>query len=104
MNEVLSWGALIGAAGSIIAIVTFWMNRGRAEGENSATASDAKKMALEAHIKIGALDAAFGLYRENVAKEYVSRSTLHEVEIRITGAIDRITDRLDRIIEQSSLK
>lgn len=93
------WGAIIGATGSVIAVVTFWMNRGRAEGENSATASDAKKIAIDAHEKIAALDAAFGLYRERVAADYVSRDTLREVEERITRAIDRLGDRFDKIID-----
>lgn len=97
--DIMPTIALLGAAGSIIAVVTFWMNRGRAEGENAATAVDAKKIAIEAHVKIAALDAAFGLYREKVAAEYVSRTTLREVETRITDAIERIGDRLDRLLD-----
>lgn len=104
MNDSLTWVALVGAAGSIVAVITFWMNRGRTEGENSATATDAKKIALEAHTKISALDAAFGIYRERVAADYVSRTTLREVETRITDAIDRIGDRLDRMMERSETR
>lgn len=102
--DIMPMVALAGATASVVTVITFWMNRGRAEGENSAIAIDAKKIALDAHEQIAALNAAFGLYRERVAADYVSRSTLREVEIRITGAIDRIGDRLDRIIEQASLK
>jgi hypothetical protein len=35
---VLTWGALIAAAGSLVAIVTFWMNRGKAEADALAAA------------------------------------------------------------------
>lgn len=102
INEGLVWVVLITAGGSIIAIITFWMNRGRTEGETSVVASEAKRSSAEAHEKIAALDAAFGIYRERVAADYVSRSVLREVEERITGAIDRIADRLDRIIEHAT--
>lgn len=104
MNDVLTWVGLVAAGGSIVAVITFWMNRGKAEGENAATSVDAKKIALEAHAKISALDASFGLYRERVAADYVSRTTLREVETRITDAIDRIGERMDRMMEASKTR
>jgi len=33
MQDILTWGALIAAGGSLVAIITFWMNRGEAEAE-----------------------------------------------------------------------
>jgi hypothetical protein len=62
-------------------------------------AADAKRIALEAHTRLAALDASFGLYRERIAAEYVSRAVLREVEDRIGDAIERLGERLDRVFE-----
>lgn len=43
--------------------------------------------------------AAFHLYREQVAREYIHRETMKEVEDRLTGAINRLGDRFDKLIE-----
>jgi hypothetical protein len=106
MNDVLTWGALVAAAGAVVGLVTFWVNRGRAEGETAAkataaleAAADAKRVALEAHTRLAALDASFGLYRERIAAEYVSRSVLRVVEDRIGDAIEKLGERLDRVFE-----
>jgi hypothetical protein len=111
MGDVLTWGALIAAAGSLVALITFWVNRGRAEGESAArvaaaeaVAADAKRIAIEAHTRLAALEASFGLYRERIAAEYVSRSVLGEVEDRIGKAIERLGERLDRIFEAPAIK
>lgn len=44
--------------------------------------------------------AALSLFREQVAREYVSREAMRELEERVVKAIDRISDRLDRVLEQ----
>jgi hypothetical protein len=31
--DVVTWSALIAAGGSIVAVIGFWMNRGKAEAE-----------------------------------------------------------------------
>ena len=45
--------------------------------------------------------AAFPLYREQIAREYIHREVMREVEERLTAAIDRLGDRLDRALERS---
>ena len=50
---VLTWGALIAAGGSLAAIVTFWMNRGKAEAEALAKADAASATAHAALAKSG---------------------------------------------------
>jgi len=110
-QDFLTWGALVAALGSVTALITFWVNRGRAEGEAAVkveqaqnAARDAKQVALEAHVKMSALEASFGIYRERIAAEYVSRQTLREVEDRISGAIERLGERLDRLFEDRELR
>jgi hypothetical protein len=53
MQDVLTWGALIAAGGSLAAIVTFWMNRGKAEAEALAKADAASATAHAALAKSG---------------------------------------------------
>lgn len=42
--------------------------------------------------------AALALFREQVAREYVSREAMRELEERVVKAIDRVGDRIDRIM------
>jgi hypothetical protein len=103
--------ALVVGLGSLsvssIAILTFWMRfsdritKADAKADKAIdTAEDAKKNAHEASEKVVLLSAAFSLYREQVAREYIHREVMREVEDRLTAAIERLGDRLDRILEQ----
>ena len=62
----------------------------------SATAS-----AREAIEKAALLSAQFSLYREQIAREYIHREVMREVEDRLTQAIERLGDRLDRVLEHN---
>lgn len=80
----------------IIAFVVFIIRtHGRANGAYEL-AEKAHKRADEAHIAVGAYNAAHMLFREHVAAEYVDREALREMENRLTSAIDRLGDRLDQ--------
>lgn len=100
-------GGLLGICVSAGSVITFWMNfsnriveaNAKAEKASSA-ADDAKKDAKEASEKATLLSAAFGLYREQIAREYIHREVMREVEDRLTAAIERLGDRLDRVLEQ----
>jgi hypothetical protein len=90
-----------------IGILTFWMRfsdritKADAKADKAIGASeDAKANAHEANEKTVLLSAAFSLYREQVAREYIHREVMREVEDRLTAAIERLGDRLDRILEQ----
>lgn len=103
--------ALIVGVGSVcvsgIAIVTFWMRFSDriSKADNTAKtaldiAQEAKKDAHEASEKIALQTLAFGLYREQIAREYIHREVMREVEDRLTAAIERLGDRLDRVLEK----
>jgi hypothetical protein len=112
--------AVVASLGGIcvagITIVTFWMNfatkiaNNKAAAEAAATAAksameiaqEAKKDAHEASEKIAIQSVAFGLYREQIAREYIHREVMREVEERLTAAIDRLGDRLDRVLEKQT--
>lgn len=64
-------------------------------------AEEASKESLNATEKSTILSAAFALYRENIAANYIHRDVMREVEDRLMQAIDRLADRLDRVLERS---
>jgi hypothetical protein len=107
----VAWGALLAAVGSLIALVKFWVDLGRQQGKHAAkveqlesSVRDAKQLALEGHAKVAVVEATFGIYRERIAAEYVSRQTLREVEDRISTAIENLGVRLDRAFEDRELR
>ena len=107
MNDVITWGAMATAVGSVIAIVGFWtrysdrLTKADAKAASAREgAEEAKKDAKAAQDRVSLLDQAFGLYRERGALEYTSTKTLQAVEARLTDAIERLGDRFDRALEQ----
>jgi len=106
MQDILTWGAVIAAGGSIIAIVTFWMNRGKAEAETLAKAESASAMATSALAKCELLASGLTEARLETAREYATAKDLAAGEIRFAGAVDGLraemrglNDRLDRILD-----
>jgi DNA-binding protein H-NS len=106
MTDLLPILVAVGSlAGSSIAILTFWMKfsdrittaNGTAE-RAEAVAQDAKKDAHETAQSLAIQTAAFSLYREQIAKEYIHREVMREVEDRLTAAINRLGDRFDKVL------
>ena len=102
MNEVPQWAsfatALIVPA---IAILGFWMSLSSRLTKAEVVALEAEADAKEANEKATLLSASFALYREQIAREYIHREVMREVEDRLTQAIERLGDRLDRVLERS---
>ena len=99
------WAA-IGVFGGLclagIGIITFWMTQASRLTKAEADSVAAAKAAYEANEKIILLSASFGLYREQIAREYIHREVMREVEERLTQAIERLGDRLDRVLEKKA--
>lgn len=100
-------GGLLGIVVASGTIITFWMNFATKIANNKTAAAsaleiaqEAKRDAHEASEKIILLSASFGIYREQVAREYIHREVMREVEDRLTQAIERLGDRLDRVLEK----
>lgn len=111
MNDAITWAAALAAMGAVISIITFWTRYSdrvtKAEGAAKVAndlAAEAKKDAHEAHEKVTLLATSFSLYREQVAREYIHREVMREVEDRLTQAIDRLGARLDRFTEAAMHK
>jgi hypothetical protein len=99
MNDAVTWSAIAIAIGSVISIITFWTRYSDRITKAHETAEQAKKDAHEATEKLAILSASFSLYREQVAREYIHREVMREIEDRLTQAIDRLGARLDRFTE-----
>src|SRR3954451_3530940 len=106
MQDVLSWSALIGAGGSVIAIVTFWMNRGKAEADALTRADGAHSVAATALAKSDLVAAQLAEARIEFARDYASHRDLAAAEVRYAASLDSLrtelrgmNERLDRIIE-----
>ena len=107
MQDVLSWSALIGAGGSIIAIVSFWMNRGKAEADAHAAADAAHSIATSAMAKAELASAQLAEARIEFARDYATHRDLAAAELRYAAALDSLrselrgmNERLDRIIDR----
>lgn len=99
MNDAVTWGAIAVAIGSVISIITFWTRYSDRITKAHDIAEQAKKEAHDAAEKLAVLAASFSLYREQVAREYIHREVMREIEDRLTQAIDRLGARLDRFTE-----
>ena len=103
----VDWGAIAAiatVAGFGLAFGGFWLKFGSRLANAEATSHEAKEDAKEANEKATLLSASFSLYREQIAREYIHREVMREVEDRLTQAIERLGDRLDRVLERSGIK
>ena len=101
-------GAACAAIGCGITILAFWTkfeNRlthvESAAEQANREADAASKLASEAHNRITLQSAEFGQYREVIAREYIHRDAMREIEDRLTAAIERLGDRLDSVLTLS---
>jgi hypothetical protein len=106
MVDVLTWAPILAGLGSLVAIVRFWTEFSekititRAEAAAVKAENASLKTAIDSHaLQIAAMNASFGLHREQIARDYINRDTLREAESRITAAIERLGDRLDSLFE-----
>lgn len=99
-NEVVTWGTAIALFVALITATKFWMSISQEITIAKTQASDAKKDADLLNIRLSAMDAAFGLYRERIAEEYINKVAVKQMEDRIMSAINQLGTRVDRVFEQ----
>jgi hypothetical protein len=92
-------GFAVALVAPMLGIIGFWMNISSRLTAAESDAKTAKDDAEEASRKAEVLSASFGLYREHIASNYIHRDVMREVEDRLMQAIDRLADRLDRVLE-----
>ncbi len=100
--EIAAIAALGGVCVAGVAIITFWINLSDRISKADLRATSADEGTKACAVQVAAIHAAFGLYRETVAREYIHRESMREMEDRLTAAIDRLADRLDRILDKRS--
>lgn len=105
VTDVLTWGALILAGGSIVGVITFWMNLGSRLAKAEAEAEAAKLTASSSHAEARALSSQIADHRERVARDVAVIKTLAEMNIttlsaaenRMATAVEQVTHRLDKL-------
>ncbi len=75
---------------SYLVIVTAFIVR------TNGRANEAHDMAKDAQTGVSVQQAALSLFREQVATQYVDRQDLRDMESRLTDAINKLGDRLDK--------
>jgi hypothetical protein len=99
MFEWPAIAALASSGGFAVSFAVFWLKFGTRIGKAESEATAASSGAKDALDRVGRLGASFSTYREQVARDYIQREAMREVEDRLTAAIDRLGDRLDRFVE-----
>lgn len=86
-----AWPLILGFIGLVV-----WAIRAESRSQsNHIVAADAKTLAQKA------LDD-LALFRERAAQDYVTANTIAGVRRETTDAINRLGDRLDRVLEMKS--
>lgn len=84
-------GTVVGAAGGALAI--WWRIERRIE--RAETDSEKRDELLHARISENAKDLTN--YKLSATQQFASHDHLKEVEVRLTGAIDRLTNRIEQL-------
>ncbi len=114
----VEWAIIAGVVGVCsfgLSFAIFWFNFGTRLSKAESEASSAARAATTANAVIKAetdrlnerlilLGTSFSHYREQVAKEYISRDVAREMEDRLTMAIERLGDRFDKFFEAIARK
>ena len=96
MQEALTWGALVLASGSILALVKFWMDM----GTQLAKADSATAIAQAALARAEVLAADLTQHKIETANRYATAAALAEAERDISHKVDGIHQRLDKVNER----
>lgn len=109
MDQAITWAALFAAGGTVIALITFWVQRGKVEGDLDARVNSAAVAASTALAKVELVAATLNEARLDWAKDlqnYATVTDLEAVELRVSQSLEGVrselrgvNQRLDRIIE-----
>lgn len=110
MPEVVTWAAMFTATVAIIALITFWVNRGKVEGELEQKASNALNAAVAASAKAELLSQQLNEVRVEFAKEmkeYATHKDVAAAENRMATTMDGVrqemrglNQRFDRLFDR----
>ncbi|MEZ0169953.1 hypothetical protein [Microvirga sp. TS319] len=89
---------MIGA--SALALIRFWIQAEQKANQAEKRAIIAEEKADKAHEKIAILQASVNAYQVTQAERLVSREVLREVEERLSGSIDQLGGRFEKLGEK----
>lgn len=110
MLEFIGAGA---GVGGLCTALTFWMRLQGQITEAKAEATEAKKDASDANVRAITVDKVLAMFKEQVARDYVSHGMLDKTETRLIAAIEmnikplteavgRLTERFDNYRDRAS--
>ena len=109
MSDVVTWIALFAAVAAFGSVLRLWQLFADRVAEANAQAKSASEDAKEVKQKISDLEtshvagvAAFAIYREQIAREYITRDIMREFEQRVSDAARENADRLSGEIKEIS--
>jgi biopolymer transport protein ExbB/TolQ len=98
----ISGTVVVVLAAHLVAVVIFLTRAADRASRSELAVREVEKKLRHLEERIALEATALAYFREQVAREYVSREAMRELEERVVRAIDRVGDRLDRIIAPAS--
>lgn len=120
MEGSIGWVALFGVGGTVLALVAFWMQRGKEQQEAISEAKAAREAAAAVAATVGAINARCSLIEQQVhavqldfankylefADRFASNKDLQAVDARVGVALEtvktecrEINRRLDSVLD-----
>jgi hypothetical protein len=100
---------ILAIAAQAVGLVVFWVRTSDKAAAADARAVLAEELAREAHNKLAIHVGAHQMFREEVAKQYISREILRDFEDRISVDIRdlsksmvELASRIDRALERGT--
>ncbi len=92
---------LLAFVAQIVTLIVFMVRTANTAKSAHTRAEAAMKRADDAHDRIAVQHGLHSLLREEVARDYVDKRLLRETETRFTNAIDRLSDRIDEVLDRA---
>lgn len=87
---------------NLVMVVVFAVNTNTKAAAALDKAAAAQKTADDARTAVSMLSAAVAMFREHVAEKYVDKSSLVEMEARLTRLIENVGERVDALLHRST--
>lgn len=92
---------LLAFVSQIVLLIVFMVKTSNTAKSALTAAQAAAKRADEAHDRITTQHGLHSLLREEVARDYVDKRLMREMESRLSAALDRLSDRIDEALNRS---
>jgi tRNA C32,U32 (ribose-2'-O)-methylase TrmJ len=97
--ELVAWAAIAGVIAHAVGVYSYLSSRAKSRADLESTARDAKQRADEAHEKLAVLTANMSLHREMIARDYIAKDGMREVQMDFRAALQATEGRLAAAIK-----